>query len=84
MVLVTATAGFEHGSRRARGEEFEVSLHQARALKGKGLVSFAEEKADPKGAAGEKSSASPAAPASPQTTAERSGRGAGAAKASGA
>lgn len=84
MVLVTATAGFEHGGRRRRGDEFEVSLQQAKALKRNGLVTYDEEQADPRSAAGETSSASPAVPASPQTTAKRSGRGAGAAKASGA
>ncbi|MCY1365648.1 hypothetical protein D9M69_525060 [compost metagenome] len=82
MVLVTATAGFDHGGRRARGDEFEVSLQQARALRGKGLVRFDEQQADPACAAGETSSASPAAPASPQTTAKASRRGGGKAKAS--
>ncbi|MCY1280850.1 hypothetical protein D9M68_888020 [compost metagenome] len=84
MVLVTAITGFDHGGRRRRGDEFEVSLQQARALKRNGLVAYAEDRADPTSAAGETSSASRAAPVSLQTTAMPSGRGAGKAKAAGA
>jgi hypothetical protein len=76
MILVTALQGFDHGGKRRRGDEFELSLQQAQLLKRKGLVSYDEPAADPESAAGEKSSASPAAPASPQTTATKSKRGA--------
>lgn len=84
MVLVTATTGFDHGGRRRRGDEFEVSPQQAEALKRNGLVTYDEAPVDPGSAAGETSSASQAAPASPQTTAKPSRRGAGKAKATGA
>ena len=84
MVLVTAVTGFDHGGRRRRGDEFEVSLQHAKALKRNGLVTFDEAQTDPMPAAGETSSASRAAPASPQATAKPSGRGAGKAKAAGA
>ncbi|EPO7918061.1 hypothetical protein ACQYZM_29520 [Pseudomonas aeruginosa] len=76
MVLVTATTGFDHGGRRKRGEEFDVSPQQALALKRNGLVTYDENQSDPEPAAGEKSSASQVAPVSPQTTARQSGRGA--------
>lgn len=75
MVLVTATAGFEHAGSRKRGEAFEVSQQQAVALKRKGLVTYDENQVDPDQAAGEMSSASQVAQASPQTTAKKSGRG---------
>ncbi|MCP1646987.1 hypothetical protein [Pseudomonas nitroreducens] len=76
MVLVTATAGFDHDARRKLGEEFDVSRQHAEALKKKGLVTYDENQSDPEPAAGEKSSASQVAPVSPQTTARQSGRGA--------
>lgn len=75
MVLVTATAGFDHVGRRQRGEVFDVSQQQAIALKRKGLVTYDENQVDPDQAAGETSSASQVAQASAQTTARKSGRG---------
>ena len=78
MVAVTALTGFDHDRRRHKGEVFEVSIHQARALKRNGLVSFydPEEGADPTGAAGGKSSASRAGRASRPKTAKPSAGGA--------
>lgn len=78
MVEVTAIRGFDHDRRRHRGEVFEVSLQQARALKRQGLVSFddPEQEPDPTGAAGGKSSASQAGQASRPKTAKPSAGGA--------
>ncbi|HBP1136129.1 hypothetical protein [Pseudomonas aeruginosa] len=75
MVLVTALKGFDHGGRRRRDEQFDVSPQHAAALKRNGLVTYDENQADPDPAAGEKSSASQVAPVSAQTTAKQSGRG---------
>lgn len=78
MVEVTALTGFDHDKRRSRGESFDVSINQARALKQRGLVTFddPEQSTDPGGAAGGKSSASRAGRASRPKTAKPSAGGA--------
>ncbi|MGC8384597.1 hypothetical protein ACP3P8_18920 [Pseudomonas aeruginosa] len=53
MVLVTALTGFDHGGRRRRDEQFDVSPQHAAALKRNGLVTYDENQADPDLAAGE-------------------------------
>jgi len=64
MKHVEALSGFEHGKSRQRGDTFSVSEQHAKALERAGLVKIvgeAPDAANPSGAAGEKSSASPAA-----------------------
>lgn len=75
MVEVVALQGMEHNGSRKRGQRFNVSEHQAKALERAGLVARKASATDPNKAVGAKSSASPAAQASPQTTSKKSKRG---------
>lgn len=78
MKQVKALSGFEHGSRRSVGDTFAVSEQHAQALARAGLVKIvgeAPDAANPSGAAGGKSSASPAAQALTGATVKKPGRG---------
>lgn len=78
MVHVEALQAMEHNGRRARGARFYVSPQQAEKLRDRRLVKVLggmEEAANPRNAAGTRSSVLPAAPASRQKTAKPSGRG---------
>jgi phage-related minor tail protein len=79
MKEVEALSGFEHGKSRQRGDTFTVSEQHAKALVRAGLVKIvgeAPDAANPSGAAGGKSSASPAAQALTSATVKKPGRGA--------
>jgi len=75
---VKALRKIEHYGTRRRGARFLVVKHFAEQLAARGLVEIEDHQppvANPTGAAGTPSSASPADPASPQTTSTESGDG---------
>ena len=76
METVIAISSFDHDAQKVRrGQALTVSPQMADELVRNGLVRRMRDPANPRRAAGTRSSASPAVQASPQTTAKQSGAG---------